>query len=66
VNDGDFGNVFHACENLGFGKFYNLDVYLFKENKLCVPNNFMHELLIHEAYRGRIMGHFCVTKTLEA
>lgn len=52
MNDVDFVNVFHACENLGFGKFYKLDVYLFKKNKLCVPNNSMHELLIHEAYRA--------------
>jgi hypothetical protein len=25
VNDGNFANVFHAYENLAFGKFYRLD-----------------------------------------
>ena len=25
LNDNDFANVYHACENLDFGKFYRLD-----------------------------------------
>jgi len=33
-----------------------LDNYLFKENKLYVPDNFMHELLIHEAHMGGLMN----------
>jgi hypothetical protein len=30
MNDNDFANVYHACENSDFGKFYRLDWYLFK------------------------------------
>ena len=33
-----------------------LDDYLFRENKLYVPDNFMHELLIHEAHMGGLMN----------
>jgi hypothetical protein len=64
VNDDDFASVFGACEKAVFGKFYRLDGYLFRENKLCVPNNSMRELLVREAHGG-LMGHFGVRKTLD-
>ena len=63
-DDSDFANVYNACETLAFGKFYRLDEYLFKESCLCVPSSSMHELLVREAYGGRLMGHFGVVKTL--
>jgi len=50
---------------LTFEKYYRLDEYLFKENHLYVPLNFMHELLIYEAHEGRLIGHFSVVKTLD-
>ena len=65
ANDADFANVYMACDRTAFGKFYNHDGYLFKENKLCVPNCSMHELLVREAHGGGLMGHFGVRKTLE-
>ncbi|RVW13255.1 Transposon Ty3-G Gag-Pol polyprotein [Vitis vinifera] len=55
-----------ACEKTTFGKFYTLDGYLFRENRLCVPNSSMRELLVHEAHRGGLMGHFGIRKTLDA
>ena len=58
ANIDDFASVYGACEKPTFGKFYRLDGYLFRENKLCVPNNSMHELLVHEAHGGSLMGHF--------
>ena len=65
ANDADFANVYMACYRAAFGKFYKHDGYLFKENKLCVPNCSMHELLLREAHGGGLMGHFGVRKTLE-
>jgi hypothetical protein len=35
-DDGDFANVYNACETSAFGKFYRLDGYLFKESRVCV------------------------------
>jgi len=48
-----------------FDKFYRFDGYLFKENKLCVSNCFMHELLICKAHMSGLMRHFRVAKTLD-
>uniref|UniRef100_A0A2N9FHU8 RNA-directed DNA polymerase n=1 Tax=Fagus sylvatica TaxID=28930 RepID=A0A2N9FHU8_FAGSY len=65
VNDDNFASVFAACEKVAFGKFYRLDGYLFRENRLCVPNSSMRELLVREAHGGGLMGHFGVRKTLD-
>jgi hypothetical protein len=45
-------------------KNFRLDGFLFRENKLCVPNCSMRELLVQESHGGGLMGHFGVTKTL--
>ncbi|XP_049349488.1 uncharacterized protein LOC125814082 [Solanum verrucosum] len=46
-------------------KFNLQDEFLFKENKLCVPNCSLRELFVREAHCGGLMGHFGVPKTLE-
>ncbi|KAJ9682680.1 hypothetical protein PVL29_018578 [Vitis rotundifolia] len=65
ANDDDFASVYGACEKAAFGKFYRLDGYLFKENRLCVPSSSMRELLVREAHGAGLMGHFGVRKTLD-
>ena len=65
ANNDDFASVYEVCEKAAFGKFYRLDGYLFKENRLCVPNSSMCELLVREAHGGGLMGHFGVRKTLD-
>ncbi|XP_074555934.1 uncharacterized protein LOC141811777 [Curcuma longa] len=64
-NDPDFGNVFEVCEHAAFGKFYRHEGFLFRVNRLCVPNCSLRELLIQEAHGGGLMGHFGVRKTLD-
>ena len=65
ANDDDFASVYGAFEKAAFGKFYRLNEYLFRENKLCLPNSSMCELLVCEAHGGGLMGHFGVRKTLD-
>ena len=60
-----FASVYGVCEKAAFGKFYRLDGYLFIENRLCVPNSSMRELLVREAHEGGLIGHFGVRKTLD-
>lgn len=65
VDDSDFSSLYVACEHGSLDKFYKHEGYLFKENKLCIPNCSMRELLVREAHGGGLMGHFGVQKTLE-
>ena len=64
-NDFDFSEIYNACGHSTFAKFYLMDGYLFKENILCVPASSLLELLVREAHRGGLMGHFGVAKTLD-
>jgi hypothetical protein len=65
MQDSDFGTVHIACEKGAFEKFYKHEGFLFRENKLCIPNCSMRELLVLESHGGGLMGHFGVTKTLD-
>jgi hypothetical protein len=64
AKDHEFCEEFRACEKITSGKFFRLDGFLFRENKLCVPNCSMRELLVQESHGGGLMGHFGVAKTL--
>ncbi|KAL4364335.1 hypothetical protein GQ457_04G016150 [Hibiscus cannabinus] len=63
-DDLDFRDKFYACEKGADGKFYRHDGYLFKENRICIPQGSMRDILIREAHEGGLMGHFGVTKML--
>jgi len=63
-DDHDFREVYSACEKSAEGKFYRHEGFLFRENKLCVPNCSIRDLLVRESHGGGLMGHFGVVKTL--
>ncbi|XP_071905721.1 uncharacterized protein [Coffea arabica] len=65
AHDDDFSNVFQACEHATFQKYYRHEGFLFKENRLCIPNCSLRELLVREAHGGGLMGHFGIDKTLD-
>jgi hypothetical protein len=49
-NDSDFAVIYNACGHSTFCKFYLMDGYLIKENKLCVPTSSLRELFVHDTY----------------
>ena len=58
-------NIYETCEKLAFGKFYRHKRYLFRGNKLCIPQCSLCELLVREAHGDGLMGSFRVKKTLD-
>jgi hypothetical protein len=52
AKDHEFCEEYQACEKIATGKFCRLDGFLFRENKLCVPNYSMRELLMQESHGG--------------
>jgi hypothetical protein len=60
VNDFDFAKIFNVCGHSAFGKFYLMNGYLFKENRMCVPTS-----SLRETYGGGLIGHFGVAKILD-
>jgi hypothetical protein len=62
LDDHDFGAIYDTWKVSAKDKYFRHDRFLFKENKLCVPNCSLRELLMHG---GGLMGHFGITKTLK-
>ena len=50
--DQDFSDEFRVCEKNAVGKFYRHDGFLFRENKLCMPNCSLRDLLVRESHGG--------------
>lgn len=63
-DDQDFKVQFEESKKHTSGKFYQVDGFLFYENRLCLPHCSSRELNVREAHRGGLMGHFRVAKTL--
>ena len=53
-----------SCEKAAYDKFFRHEGFLFRENKLCIPNCSIRDLLVRESHGGGLMGHFGVAKTL--
>ena len=64
ADDHDFSDEYQACEKTAVGKYFRHDDYLFWENKLCVSNCSLRDLLVRESHGVGLMGHFGVVKTL--
>ena len=37
---------------------------MFRENRLCIPNFYIQDLLVRESHGGGLIGHFGVENTL--
>src|SRR4051794_32801718 len=66
AQDSFFGPIFAKCTiNKGFDDYYLHNVFLFKQNKLCIPESSLRKLLLQESHGGGLMGHFGRTKTYD-
>ena len=61
--DQDFSEEYASCEKAAHDKFFRHEGFLFRENKLCIPNCSIRDLLVRESHGGGLMGHFGVAKT---
>jgi hypothetical protein len=52
-----------CCAGKGWQKFHLHEGFLFRANKLCIPDCFVRPLLLQEAHAGGLMGHFGAKKT---
>ncbi|KAI4372828.1 hypothetical protein MLD38_011012 [Melastoma candidum] len=63
-DDEDFGAIFVQCAQQAIDRFHQVNGFLFRDSKLCIPRSSTRELLIREVHGGGIAGHFGVDKTL--
>jgi hypothetical protein len=63
-NDPDFGNVWESCSQGSFNHFLVQEGFLFKNNKLCIPQCSLRRAIIQEVHGGGLAGHFGRDKTL--
>ena len=65
ASDTDFAAAFAKCSDVkAWEKYHMHDGYLFRANKLCVPESSVRLLLLQESHGGGLMGHFGREKTL--
>jgi hypothetical protein len=65
-NDPEFSEPYNHCKNgKGWEKYHIHDGFLFRANKICVPNSSVRLLLLQESHGGGLTGHFGQRKTYE-
>ena len=66
ADDPSFGVPFAKCSiDKGFEDFYLHKGFLFKGNKICIPESSLRSLLLQESHGGGLMGHFGREKTYD-
>nr|XP_051211956.1 uncharacterized protein LOC127329488 [Lolium perenne] len=65
ATDHDFVEPYRLCAlGKAWEKYHIHDGFLFRANKLCVPESSVRLLLLQESHAGGLMGHFGREKTL--
>lgn len=69
--DADFENIMQqrksvveGASHIIFEEYFLQNGYLFKGNRLCIPNGSMRENILSELHSGGLAGHFGVAKTM--
>ncbi|GKB03402.1 RNA-directed DNA polymerase [Tanacetum coccineum] len=64
IDDSDFAGIWQKSQDKPYPPFTIQDGFIFKGNRLCIPNCSLRESIIEEGYAGGLVGHFGVTKTM--
>ena len=65
ATDHDFAEPYRLCAlRNAWDKYHIHDGYLFRANKLCIPESSLRLFLVQESHAGGLMGHFGREKTL--
>ena len=64
AHDVDFGQIWIRCLEGPQPMFVIGDDFLYYGKQLCIPQGSLHEVIVHEAYKEGLAGHFRQTKTL--
>jgi hypothetical protein len=63
-DDSEFSKPYNHCKDgKGWEKYHIHDGFLFRANKLFVPNSLVRLLLLQESHGGGLTGHFGQKKT---
>ncbi|GKC44870.1 RNA-directed DNA polymerase [Tanacetum coccineum] len=62
-DDPDFREIWSKCDNGPFQQFSNLNGYLFKGVRLCIPLCSLREAIVLRGHAGGLAGHFGHDKT---
>jgi hypothetical protein len=64
ATDPKFSASYRMCTDGKAWEYHIYEGYLFRANKLCVPESPVRLLLVQESHVGGLMGHFGCEKTL--
>ena len=65
AHDKEFCMPYANCSNVkAWDKYHMHDGFLFRANKLCIPECSLRLMLLQESHSGGLMGHFGREKTL--
>ena len=64
ADDPSFGDIWRKCKTGPFQQFLVMEGFLFKGNRLCIPQWSLRESIIIESHAGGLAGHFRVDKTM--
>ena len=65
AEDNEFSMPYVKCSDVkAWDKYHIHDGFLFRANKLCVPECSLRLMLLQESHSGGLMGHFGREKTL--
>jgi len=66
-NNLEFSEPYNHCKDeKGWEKYHIHDGFLFRANKLCVPNSSVRLLLLQESHGGVLIGHFGLKKLMKS